>query len=78
MSAVVGPADREDLPEILSLLGASGLPPDGLEDHFGSTIVAWDSGRVVGSAAVELHGPHALLRSVAVDGGRRGAGSGGA
>jgi amino-acid N-acetyltransferase len=30
----------------------------------------------VGSAAVELHGPHALLRSVAVDGGHRGGGLG--
>ena len=76
MSAVVGPAAREDLPGILSLLGVSGLPPDGLEDHLGSTIVARESGRVVGSAAVELHGPHALLRSVAVDGRHRGGGLG--
>ena len=76
MSVVVGPAGRGDLPEILALLGASGLPPDGLEDHFGSTLVAREFGRVVGSAAVELHGPHALLRSVAVDGGHRGSGLG--
>ncbi len=29
MSVVVGPAARGDLPGILSLLGASVLPPDG-------------------------------------------------
>ena len=76
MSVVVGPAAREDFPDILSLLGASGLPPNGLEDHLGSTLVARESGRVVGSAAIELYGPHALLRSVAVDGGHRGGGLG--
>ncbi len=76
MSVVVGPAGRGDLPEIPSLLGARGLPPDGLEDHLGSTLVARESGRIVGSAAVELHGPHALLRSVAVDGRHRGGGLG--
>jgi amino-acid N-acetyltransferase len=58
------------------LLGARGLPPDGLEDHLGSTLVARESGRIVGSSAVELHGPHALLRSVAVDGRHRGLGLG--
>jgi amino-acid N-acetyltransferase len=76
VSVVVGPAVREDLPRIPSLLGARGLPPDGLEDHLGSTLVAQESGRIVGSAAVELHGPHALLRSVAVDGRHRGGGLG--
>ena len=76
MSVVVGPAVRGDLPGIPSLLGARGLPPDGLEDHLGSTLVARESGRIVGSAAVELHGPHALLRSVAVDGRHRGGGLG--
>jgi amino-acid N-acetyltransferase len=76
VSVVVGPAARGDLPRILSLLGASGLPPDGLEDHLGSTLVARESGRILGSAAVELHGPYALLRSVAVDGGYRGGGLG--
>ncbi len=76
MSAVVGPAVRGDLPGIPSLLGARGLPSDGLEDHLESTLVARESGRIVGSAAVELHGPHALLRSVAVDGRHRGGGLG--
>jgi amino-acid N-acetyltransferase len=77
VSVVVGPAAREDLlPKTLSLLGAYGLPPDGLEDHLWSTLVARESGRVVGSAGVALHGPHALLRSVAVDGGHSGGGLG--
>ena len=76
MSFAVGPAARGDLPGIPALLGVSGLPPDGLEDHLGSTLVARESGRILGSAAVELHGPHALLRSVAVDGRHRGGGLG--
>ena len=57
MSLVVGPAARGDLPGIPSLLGASGLPPDGLEDHLGSTLVARESGSIVGIAVVGLHGP---------------------
>jgi hypothetical protein len=58
-------AVRGDLPGVLSLLEENGLPPDGLEDHLATTLVAREGERVVGSAAVELYGPHALLRSVA-------------
>ena len=57
-------------------LSANGLPPDGLAGHLGSTLVARSAGRVVGSAAVEMYGPHALLRSVAVDKDHRGGGLG--
>ena len=76
MSVVVGPAARGYLPGVPSLHGASGLPPDGLEDHLGSTLVARESGGILDSAAVELHGSHALLRSVAVDAGHRKGGFG--
>lgn len=69
-------AAREDLPEILALLGTNGLPPDGLEGHLGSTLVAREAGRVVGSAALELYGPYTLLRSVAVERRHRGGGLG--
>lgn len=72
----VEPAARGDLPEILALLEANGLPPDGLEDHLGSAIVAREAGRVVGSAAVGLYGSRALLRSVAVNEVYRGGGLG--
>jgi amino-acid N-acetyltransferase len=64
------------LPGILSLLEESGLPEDGLEDHLGPALVAREGGRVVGSAALELHRSGALLRSVAVETDRRGQGLG--
>ena len=72
----VEPAAHEDLPQILALLEANGLPPAGLADHLGGTLVARSAGRVVGSAAVEMYGPYALLRSVAVDEDHRGGGLG--
>jgi amino-acid N-acetyltransferase len=72
----IGPAVREDLPGILSLLEDSGLPEDELEDHLGTALVAREGGRVVGSAALELHRSGALLRSVAVEADRRGQGLG--
>ena len=72
----IGPAFREDLPGILSLLEESGLPEDGLADHLGTTLVAREGARVVGSAALELHRFVVLLRSVAVAADRRGQGLG--
>ena len=76
MSVVFEPAVREDLAEVRALLGASGLPTDGLGEHLESTLVAREEDRVVGTAAVELYGPYALLRSVAVDKDHRGDGLG--
>ena len=75
MSAQVGLARGGDLPEVLALLEESGLPKEGLEGHLALT--AREGKRVVGSAALELYGPSALLRSVAVADGRRGEGLGG-
>src|SRR2546426_10626500 len=43
-------------------------PSAGLEQHVGSTLVARDGDRIVGTAALELYGGSALLRSVAVAG----------
>ena len=60
----IGPARREELPQILELLDEAGLPQDGLENHLSTTLVARLEGRVVGSAALELYGPAALLRSL--------------
>lgn len=76
MSVEVGRASRRDLREISSLLEANGLPPDGLDGHLETTLVAREAGRIVGSAAVEPYGAWALLRSVAVDGEHRGEGLG--
>ncbi len=63
----IEPAEAADLPAILSLLERSGLPRDGLSDHLATTLVARADQTIVGSAALELYNPAALLRSVAVD-----------
>ena len=72
----IGPATARDLPEILALLELSELPTDGLTDHLVTTLVARAEGSIVGCAAVEVYGTTGLLRSVAVDTRRRGAGLG--
>jgi amino-acid N-acetyltransferase len=72
----ISPGSREDLPQVMELLEDGGLPPDGLEDHLPTLLVARLQGRVVGSAALELYGAAALLRSVAVRRDLRGTGLG--
>jgi amino-acid N-acetyltransferase len=72
----IGPASREELPRIVELLDDGGLPPDGLEDHLPTILVARLHGRVVGSAALEFYGTAALLRSVVVRRDLRGTGLG--
>jgi amino-acid N-acetyltransferase len=72
----IEPARPGDLEAVLELLRRSELPTDGLASHVETTLVARRQGRVVGSAAVELYGPEALLRSVVVDAALRGAGLG--
>jgi amino-acid N-acetyltransferase len=72
----IGRASREDLHQVTELLEDGGLPPDGLEDHLPTILVARLQGRVVGSAALELYGAAALLRSVAVRRDLRGTGLG--
>ncbi len=74
--ATIERATAEDLPAVEALLGAAGLPLDGVADAFRSGVVARDGGRIVGCAAVELYGGAALVRSVAVDEARRGQGLG--
>lgn len=64
--SAIEPADPTDLPAVLALLSANGLPHDGLADHFATALVARDGDTVVGSAALELYGEAALLRSLAV------------
>src|SRR2546428_10713262 len=62
----IAAATSADLPALLELLGQSALPTAGLADHLDTTLVAREAGHVVGSAALELYGTTALLRSVAV------------
>jgi amino-acid N-acetyltransferase len=74
----ITPAGPADLPAILDLLTASKLPRAGIEEHLASTLVARADSDVVGSAALELYGSAALLRSVAVATRLRGRGLGAA
>jgi len=69
-------AKPTDLPDILALLKAAALPVAGIENHVETALVAKESERLLGCAAVEVYGQVALLRSVAVDAGRRGEGLG--
>ena len=69
-------ATSQDLPGVLELLEAVGLPDAGLSDCLGTLVVAREAGRVVGSAAMEMYGDAALLRSVATHPSVRGRGLG--
>ena len=75
-SVSIGMAKKEEAPAIMALLESCELPQDGLSDHLATTLVARYSGNVVGSAALELYGENALLRSVAVEESMRGQGLG--
>src|SRR5581483_10346975 len=68
----IGKAQPEDLPHILVLLERCGLPLLGVADVNETTVVARKEGKVIGCAALEVSGPVALLRSVAVDPDHRG------
>ncbi len=70
----VRPALGKDLPGIQALLQRSGLPVAGVEEWLPHFLVAEHEGRMVAVAGLELHGPSALLRSVAVEPDWRGSG----
>jgi len=76
MTTTIGSAHTRDLPEVLALLARSDLPGDGLAEHTATLLVAREGARIVGSAALELYGRAALLRSVAVEADQRGTGLG--
>lgn len=59
-------ANAADLEPVLALLEENGLTRDGLADHFATTLVARYSGRVIGTATLEMYSEGVLLRSVAV------------
>lgn len=73
---IISPADSADFPQVLQLLKMNALPTDGVASFFGNFVVAKAGGRVVGAAGFELHGDHALLRSVVVGEDVRGTGLG--
>jgi glycerol-1-phosphatase len=63
----VRPAVPTDTRFLETLLAGSGLEADGTGDRVEGTLVGDRGGDVVGTAAVELHGALAHLRSVAVE-----------
>lgn len=69
-------ASADERAAVFGLLEAAGLPREGLDAHFASTLVARKDGRIVGSVALELYPNGALLRSVAVADSLRGHGLG--
>ena len=76
MTPAITPADQADLPAILDVLAANKLPRAGIEHHLATTLVAREDAELVGTAALELYGSAALLRSVAVATRLRGRGLG--
>ncbi len=74
---VIRPARALDVESALALVGAAGLPLDGVREAFGEGwVVAVEGDRVHGLAGIEVHGAFGLLRSVAVAPAVRGAGIG--
>jgi amino-acid N-acetyltransferase len=69
-------AEGGDLESVLELLRQNDLPVDGVAQWMDNFQLAEESGRIVGAAGYELHGGHALLRSVVVDPALRGRGVG--
>ena len=60
-------AAASDLPGILQLLRARGLPSDGAAEHLDDFIVAADGRDVLGAIGLERYGSIGLLRSLAVE-----------
>ena len=69
-------ATAEDLPRVLSLLGRTQLPTEGLAEALPDFILAESEGRLVGVVGLELYQESALLRSAAVEERWRGSGVG--
>ena len=59
-------AGDRDLEPVLGLLREAGLPTAGVSDALPHFLVAEHDGCMVAVAGLELHGPSAMLRSVAV------------
>jgi len=61
------PASASDLAGIKALLTASGLPTEGVDEHWKTFIVARDGDALVGCGGAEAYQFAALIRSVAVE-----------
>jgi amino-acid N-acetyltransferase len=78
MTVEISAARNVDVAAIEALLVRAELPLEGFQQCLPNALVARCAAEVVGVAALELHGEHALLRSVAVNSTHRDQGIGGA
>jgi amino-acid N-acetyltransferase len=69
-------AEPGDVDAIVALVTSAGLPAEGVRDQPGDYFVVVRDARIVGCCGLERYGDDALLRSVAVDDGERGRGTG--
>lgn len=76
ISVTIADADIHDLPAVEKLLQRSNLPTQGVAEVVDTLMVARSGQHVMGSAALEVYGDAALLRSVAVYPTLRGTGIG--
>ena len=67
-------ATSDDLPAMVALLAAEGLPEGGVAEGITHFQVLDDGDGVIATAGIETHGASALLRSVAVAPAHRGRG----
>jgi amino-acid N-acetyltransferase len=67
LATTIERGQREDLANVLALLGRHELPLDGASDLGDTLVVARLNGQIVGAAGLELYADGALLRSVVVD-----------
>jgi amino-acid N-acetyltransferase len=74
----IRPCVASQLPLVRELISSAGLPLDGFGSVPSDVFVAVDDDVIVGSATLEHHSGHGLLRSVAVAADRRGEGIGSA
>ncbi len=72
----ISAATHDELPAILAFLASNGLPEAGLAEHATDLLVARQGSELIGTAALEIYGHEALLRSVAVSPYARGTGLG--
>lgn len=70
------PAHAADWPAIAQLLASHRQPLAGAEEHLANFILARREGALLGCVGLEIHGQHALLRSLSVAAGQQGTGIG--
>jgi amino-acid N-acetyltransferase len=67
MTIMLRPAKPSDLSAITALLAEFGLPTKGVVDLLDNFIVVELKGELIGVGGIEIHGRHALLRSLAIE-----------